>query len=335
MIISRENIFENNFNHDILICGIRPNNPPLVANPPNIDTMANNPITTDKGKPKQPADNSLQIELEGLKAHHLLVIHDMNLLTDFSIPQEYGYESGAFGQGIEKIENIDELAQNFFDLQDVSLTSTKIAFMDEYDQPIYPEEDTFMGTKWFELDSLFESAVSSMLKVASIGSIKKDGTEVYIIPLHDGADLESRANQRAYMKNLMFWEGMIKGAAEGPLTRKTVSLAKRNKSKNSTPKRKDGFYITGILDKNGEAHCETDAQFTIDADTPQEAYHKVMQSLLKTMEASMESIKKQMDEVELKHDAIEKLAEIAAKIGGKPELKFVNNTTITTQEGNK
>lgn len=317
-----------------------------MANPSNIDTMANNPITTEKGKPKQIADNSLQIELEGLNAHHLLVIHDMNLLTDFTIPQEYGYEGGAVGQGIEKIENFEESdtfpeielteeelkameeAHNFFDLQDVSLTTTKIAFMDEYDQPIYPEEDAFMGTKWFELDSLFESAVSSMLKVASIGSIKKDGTEVYIIPLHDGADLESRANQRAYMKNLMFWEGMIKGAAEGPLTRKTVSLAKRNKSKNVTPKRKDGFYITGILDKNGEAHCETDAQFTIDADTPQEAYHKVMQSLLKTLEASLESLKKQMDEVVLKRDAIEKMAEISAKTGSvSAELKITDQTS--------
>ena len=84
-----EKNFENNFNHNILICGIRPNNPPLEQNPPNNDTMANNPNSTENGKPKQPADNSLQIELEALNAHHLLVIHDMNLLTDFSMPQEY------------------------------------------------------------------------------------------------------------------------------------------------------------------------------------------------------------------------------------------------------
>ena len=232
--------------------------------------MANNPNSTENGKPKQPADNSLQIELEALNAHHLLVIHDMNLLTDFSMPQEYVYDgktvSSEIGQGIDKIEETDfvpevemsdevlkalEAAHNFFDQQDVSLATTKIAFMDEYEMPIYPDEEGFMGTKWFELDSLFESAVSGLLKVASIGSIKKDGTEVYIIPLHDGADLESRANQRAYMKNLMFWEGMIKGAAEGPLTRRTVSLARKNKGKNAPQKRKDGLYITGTVHKNG------------------------------------------------------------------------------------
>ena len=347
-----ENIFENNFNHNILICGIRPNNPPLEQNPPNNDTMANNPNSTENGKPKQPADNSLQIELEALNAHHLLVIHDMNLLTDFSMPQEYVYDGKTvnfeIGQGIDKIEETDfvpevemsdevlkalEAAHNFFDQQDVSLATTKIAFMDEYEMPIYPDEEGFMGTKWFELDSLFESAVSGLLKVASIGSIKKDGTEVYIIPLHDGADLESRANQRAYMKNLMFWEGMIKGAAEGPLTRRTVSLAKRNKGKNAPQKRKDGLYITGTVEKNGETHYQTEAQFTVDAENPQEAYIKVMQSLSKTLEASLESLKKQMEEVQLKRDAIDKMAEMAAKTGSTLEITFEDNTS--TKEDDK
>lgn len=317
----------------------------MEQNPPQNETMANNPNSTENGKPKQPADNSLQLELESLNAHHLLVIHDMNLLTDFSMPQEYAYDGKTVkldvGQGGEPAEETEmseeeqkalEAAHNFFDQQDVSLATTKIAFMDEYEAPIYPDEEGFMGTKWFELDSLFESAVSGMLKVASIGSNKKDGTEVYVIPLHDGADLESRAYQRAYMKNLMFWEGMIKGAAEGPLTRRMVTLAKRNKGKNVTPKRKDGLYITSTVDKNGEAHYETEAQFTVDADNPQEAYIKVMQSLSQSLEASLESLKKQMEEVQLKRDAIDKMAGLTAKTGGATEITVADNTTTNTDD---
>ena len=136
----------------------------MEQNPPNNDTMANNPNSTENGKPKQPADNSLQIELEALNAHHLLVIHDMNLLTDFSMPQEYVYDGKTvnfeIGQGIDKIEETDfvpevemsdevlkalEAAHNFFDQQDVSLATTKIAFMDEYEMPIYPDEG---GYRW-------------------------------------------------------------------------------------------------------------------------------------------------------------------------------------------
>lgn len=298
-------------------------------NLPNIDTMASNPNNTENGKPKQPADNSLQTELEGLNAHHLLVIHDMNLMTDFSIPQEYGYEAKSdnieIGQGIELIEDQDFIPE-------IELTATRIAFMDDYDMPVYPDAEGFMGTKWFELDSLYDMAVTSLLKVASIGSIKRDGTEVYIIPLHDGADLESRANQRAYMKNLMFWEGMIKGASEGPLTRRTVSLAKKNKGKNVLPKRKDGLYITSTVDKDGKAHYETEAQFTIDAETPQEAYIKVMQSLSSTLEASLESLRKQMQDVELKRDAIEKMVEEAAKNGSNIQVKTKVGSNVPVRD---
>ena len=52
-----------------------------------------------------------------------------------------------------------------------------------------------------------------------------------------------------------------------------------------------------------------------------------MQSLSKTLEASLESLKKQMEEVQLKRDAIDKMAEMAAKTGSTPEITFEDNTT--------